>query len=170
MAKSKAPGATGAGTTVTAGNRRRVQARRERKDGFGAARRQVFLDHLAACCNVTRAAHAAGTGMTTAYEARRRDPGFAQAWDEAMDTGYATLEALLVERAALGGAYQPGDTPVPGPETVDPGLALDLLRLRGAAKAVRRPGGARPRRATEQETTEAILAGLAILRRRQGRR
>ena len=168
MAKDKGHGA-GAGTTVCAGDRRRVQARKERKGGFGAAKKQVFLDHLAACCNVSRAAQAAGAGMTTVYEARQRDPGFAQAWNEAMEIGYATLEALLVERAALGGAFQPGNTPVPGPETVDTGLALDLLRLRGAAKAARRPVGAPPRRATEKETTEAILAGLAVLRRRRCR-
>ena len=60
MANDKAGGGgrTGADTTLSAGNRRRLQARTERKDGFGAARRQVFLDHLAACCNVRLAAAA----------------------------------------------------------------------------------------------------------------
>jgi hypothetical protein len=141
---------------------------------FTAERRQIFLDHLAACCNVKRAAEAAGVGISTVYDARRRDPVFAQQWDEAMEVGYATLEALLIERAATGGHYVPGDTPVPGPETIDTWLALDLLRLRGAAKAARRPVGRPPGRASEKETTEAILAGLEVharrrtLRRRKG--
>ena len=62
----------GEGTLVRTGNKRRVQVRKvrkvrkERRDGPTAARKQVFFDHLAACCNVTRAAAAArgaGSGV-----------------------------------------------------------------------------------------------------------
>ena len=154
------------GMEVRAGNKRRVQVRKAPRVSFTAERRQVFLDHLAACCNVTASAAAAGVGFSTVYEARRREPDFAQQWEEAIEIGYATLEALLIERAAKGAHYVPGDTKVPGPETIDTWLALDLLRLR-KAKAPRRSPGAPPCRASEKATTEAILAGLDVLRRRR---
>ncbi len=162
----------GEGEEVRGGNKRRVQVRKVVRGNFGAAERQVFLDHLAACCNVTRAAAAAGVGVSTVYDARRRDPAFAEAWDQAIEAGYATLEALLIERAALGeafggGGYQPGDTPVPGPETIDTWLALDLLRLSRAPKAPRKAAGAPPRRASEKALTDAICAKLDVLARRR---
>jgi len=152
---------------VTGGNGRRIQIRKAVRGNFGAETRQVFLDHLASCCNVTRAAGAAGVGVTTVYDARRADPVFAEQWEQAIEAGYATLEALLIERAALGRSYAPGDTPVPGPETIDTWLALDLLRLSRAPKAG--PGkraGAPPRRASEKALTEAINAKLDVLGRR----
>ena len=155
---------------VSAGNRRRVQVRKVPRGSFTEAKRQVFLDHLAACCNVTAAAAGAGIGVSTVYDARRRDPVFAQQWDEAIDAGYATLEALLIERAAVGGAYAPGETKVPGPETIDTWLALDLLRLSRAPRAPRRTGGAPPRRASEKALAEAILAKLDVLEKRRARK
>ena len=154
------------GMTVTAGNKRRVQVRKAPRVNFTAEKRQVFLDHLASCCNVTRAAAAAGVGISTVYDARRRDPVFAEQWDQAIEAGYATLEALLIERAATGGSYAPGDTQVPGPETIDTWLALDLLRLSRMARAPRNTGGAPPRRESEKALTEAILAKLDVLARR----
>jgi hypothetical protein len=139
--------------------------------GFGEEKRRIFLDHLAACCNVTAAAGAAGVGVSTVYDARRRDPEFARQWDEAIEAGYATLEALLIERAAKGGGgYVPGGTKVPGPETIDTYLALDLLRLGRTPARSRDPGGAPPRRAQEKELADAILAKLDVLERRRARK
>jgi hypothetical protein len=130
----------------------------------------VFLDHLAGCCNVTAAAAAAGVGVSTVYDARRRDPVFAQAWDEAIEAGYATLEALLIERAAVGGAYEPGATKVPGPETIDTWLALDLLRLSRAPKRAPKASGPRPRRTEEKALADAICAKLDVLEKRRARK
>jgi hypothetical protein len=104
--------------------------------------------------------------VSTVYDLRRRDPAFAQQWAEAIEAGYATLEALLLERAAAGANYTPGGTAVPGPETVDTWLALDLLRLSRAPKRSRDAGGAPPRRAQEKALAEAILAKLDVLARR----
>lgn len=80
----------------------RVQAR----DGAGAegarwseAAEERFLDQLAATCNVTAAAEAAGFSTTTLYKRRARWPGFAAEWDAAIAQGYARLEARLVELA-----------------------------------------------------------------------
>lgn len=153
-------------TEVRGGNRRRVQVRRAPRVSFTAEKRQIFLDHLAACCNVTRAAEAAGIGVSTVYDARRRDPVFAEQWADAIEAGYATLEALLIERAAVGGSYKPGETPVPGPETVDTWLAMDLLRLSRMKKAPRNFGGAPPRREIEKAVNDSILAKLDVFDRR----
>src|SRR5205085_5854490 len=81
-----------------------------------------------------------------------------------------TLEALLIERAALGGSYVPGETPVPGPETVDTWLALDLLRLSRMAKAPRKAAGAPARRAGEKQVAESICAKLEVLERRKAKK
>lgn len=159
----------GKGKRVTGGNRRRVQVREAPRGSFGEAERRVFLDHLAGCANVTAAAKAAGVGVSTVYDARRREPGFAQQWDEALEMGYVTLHSLLLE-AAKGGAYVPGGTEVPGPETIDTGLALDLLRLSRSPKAARKTGGAPPRRASEKALAEAILAKLDVLAKRRERK
>lgn len=152
---------------ITGGKGRRMQVRKAPRGSFGAAARQVFLDHLASCCNVTASAAAAGVGVSTVYDARRREPDFAEQWADAMEAGYATLEALLLERAATGGAYVPGETVVPGPETVDTWLALDLLRLSRMAKAPRKTAGAPPRRASERQVAESICAKLEVLARRR---
>lgn len=157
------------------GNDRRVQVRAERKDGFTAEKRQVFLDHLAGCSNVTRSAAAAGVSAVTVNYHRRRDPVFAAQCAEALETGYEGLEAMLVERAARGAAYAPGAgaANVPGPESLDTPLAVHLLELRARGPG-RRTGkaGYAPRRVSEGELNAAILAKLDLLDRRlrKGRR
>lgn len=154
-------------TAIRGGNRRRVQVRAERKDGFSAAKRQVFLDHLAGCSNVTRAAVAAGVSTVTINYHRRRDPVFAEACAEALDAGYLALHAMMLERAATGGRYEPGEgaDAVPGPESLDVGLGQFLLTLRAKEMGQRtgRTSGPRPKRVSEKELNEAILAKLALL-------
>lgn len=157
--------------SIQPGNARRVQVRAARKDGFGAEKRQVFLDHLAGCCNLGRAAAAAGVSAVTVNYHRRRDPAFAAQCAEALASGYEALEAMLVERAA-GAAHVPGAdaADAPGPEGMDTALAVHLLQLKTAraAETGRRTGraGYAPRRATEAELNASILAKLDVLDRR----
>jgi hypothetical protein len=157
------------GMVVTPGNGRRMQVRKVREGGFSEEKKQIFLDHLAGCCNVTRSAAAAGVSVETVNYHRRRDPVFAAQREEALAIGYEGLESMLVERAAGGGAYVPGPGAgaAPGPETMDTELALHLLRLRRAPPG-RRTGraGYEPMRASEKELEAAILAKLDILDRR----
>lgn len=154
---------------VQGGNGRRQQVRAERKDGFSAEKRQVFLDHLAGCSNVTRSAAAAGVSAVTVNYHRRRDAGFAQGCAEALAAGYLALEAMMLERAATGGGYAPGEGAgagaVPGPESLDVGLGQFLMGLRAREMGQRtgRASGPRPQRATEKELNEAILGKLALL-------
>lgn len=159
------------GKDVThAGNGRRIQIQAERKDGFTVAKKQTFLDHLAGCCNVTRAAAGAGFSAVTINYHRRRDPVFAQACADALAAGYLSLEAAMLERAAKGGRYEPGPdaAAAPGPESVDIGLGQFMMGLRAREMGLRTGAnsGPRPRRATEKELNEAILAKLALLDKR----
>lgn len=153
---------------VTGGNKRRVQVRKVRKGGFTARKKQIFLDHLAGCCNLTRAAAAAGVSAVTINYHRRKDPAFAEQVLQALDAGYGALEASLIERAALGGNYEPESGDVPGPESVDTDLGVRLLQIRTRLPGSRTgDGGHRPKRATEAELNESILAKLDVLARRR---
>ena len=156
------------GVSVRGGNKRRVQVRKERKDGFTEAKRQIFLDTFAGCATLCRAAAAAGVSTVTVNYHRRRDPVFAQQCAEALEIAYDNLEAAKLAEAAAA-HYEPGPDAgeAPGPGSVDNWLALQLLRLR------RRPMGQRtgragyqPKRASEKELNEAILAQLDVLARR----
>ena len=159
------------GDSMTGGNRRTVQARKVRKGGFTEEKRQIVLDHLAACSNLTRAAKAAGISTETVNYHRRRDPAFAQQCREAIEAGYDALEAAAIDHAARRGRYVPGDTEVPGAESIDPDMALHLLRLRRLPVGRRTgDGGPRPKRASEKELNEAILAKLDVLARRLKRK
>ena len=158
--------------TIRRGRIREPKVVPERDYQWTTAARGQFLDHLAATCNVRAACVAAGRHHTGAYALRRRDPEFAAQWQEALDQGYDTLEAALLERAIAPLQHEPGADAPDGPP---PGFAFDEgLKLlnqhrthqgRGARPA--KTGGPRPRYATEAETNAAILAALARIDARQ---
>lgn len=79
-----------------------AQMRAVRKDGWTPARRKKFLETLSATCNVSEAARAAGRNLSSAYYMRRRDPAFARDWSQALNVGYAELEALLLRQSLFG--------------------------------------------------------------------
>ena len=81
---------------------RKLQKRRKRHQIFGVRARTVFLEHLAATCNVQESTKAARVAVSTVYANRMRDAGFRADWDAALEQGYARLEAALIERAARG--------------------------------------------------------------------
>jgi hypothetical protein len=83
-------------------DRQGAQVRAVRKDGWTAQRRKTFMETLAATCNVSEAARAAGMNLSSAYYQKRRDPGFAREWAQALSVGYAELEALLLRQALFG--------------------------------------------------------------------
>jgi hypothetical protein len=78
---------------IAPGNGRRWQLRRIRRLRFVQWRREVFLARLAGTCDVTAAAEAAGVSESTVYRHRAKDPDFAAAFQEALEQGYARLEA-----------------------------------------------------------------------------
>jgi hypothetical protein len=91
------------GESVIAGSKRRlIQLRRPRVDGWTARKRAQFLGILGETCNVSRALELVGMSAACLYRLRKRDPAFAAEWDEALEHGYALLEAKLMERAING--------------------------------------------------------------------
>ena len=79
-----------------------VQVRAIRSDGWTPKRRALFMATLQATANVSEAARVAGKCQASAYNQRRRDPGFARDWQQALAVGYAELEALLLRQALFG--------------------------------------------------------------------
>jgi hypothetical protein len=79
-----------------------AQMRAVRKDGWTLERRRIFMETLAATCNVSESARVAGMNLSGAYYQKRRDPGFAREWRQAMAVGYAELEAFLLRQALFG--------------------------------------------------------------------
>lgn len=144
----------------------RLMVRKVRKDGWTKKKRGIFLDTLAACCNVRTAVKTAGVNITSAYSLRRREPEFAEHWDAALAAGHATLMSMLLERA-MRGETEPapeGDVAPPDPATMDTTLALQLLKFHHPA-AVKK-GGRRVEVTTAEETNAAIIARLHVLRKR----
>jgi len=78
------------------------QVRAELSKRWTLAKREKFLSVLAATANVRFAATSVGMGEPGAYRLRKRDPGFAKAWGEALCEGYTRLELLMLERAMVG--------------------------------------------------------------------
>ncbi|VWX53171.1 hypothetical protein [Novosphingobium sp. 9U] len=88
--------------------------------------RAVFLAHLAASSNVAASAHEAKVSPTKVYDARRRDPGFYRAWQEALCEGYEHLEMALVQRLR-DGEIKPASGAKRGTRVFDNATALRLL-------------------------------------------
>ena len=79
-----------------------VQRRVVRKDGWSEAMQARFLEVLRATANVSEASRACGMKFNGAYRLRARDPGFAAAWQEALEQGYAELEMMLIRQSLFG--------------------------------------------------------------------
>ena len=80
-------------------NQRRMQVRRARVKQWTPRTETRFLSVLAATCNVKAACAAVGMWPPSAYNHRQRWAAFAQAWDAAVETGFARLEAALLDAA-----------------------------------------------------------------------
>ncbi|WP_375198104.1 hypothetical protein [Sphingobium sp.] len=78
------------------------QMRAMRKDGFTPELRQRFLETLALTCNVSEAARVVGRNLSTVYYLKRRDPGFARAWKQALSIGHEELKTLMLRQALFG--------------------------------------------------------------------
>ncbi len=94
-------GATGTGRdmVVTRGRHGGAKLVAVPARGWTLAKRERFLDTLAATAHVKMAAAAAGVNRTNAYRLRRRDPVFAGLWLQALELGYQRLEDELLSLA-----------------------------------------------------------------------
>jgi len=155
---------------LTTGANRPVQKQRIAQ-GWTLSRRERFLDHVAATCNVRAATEAVGLSQASVYALRRRDPAFAEQWRMALLTGYDRLEAILVAKAiaALEGV-EAGDPDAVVSGTIGVEQAIKLLDRQ---RAVVKPGTGRRQaqlRATESETGAMLIARRKAMRGKQARR
>ena len=128
----------------------------------------TFFDHLSIGGNITQAAAAIGVSPSSVHQLRARDAAFADAWEDAIEAGYASIEMRLIGHVLAGlGA---GDPIAPGGDavTLDVDQAFRLLRERDTRRTgARSRGAAAPRRATAAETDAAILARMAKIAARK---
>lgn len=94
---------------IVPGCSRVLHRRRKRNNRFGKKRKEIFLEHLAATCNVTESAAEAGVAVSTVYANRMRDPEFRDDWMAAVQQGYARLEAEALESRRIERAEVRGD-------------------------------------------------------------
>jgi hypothetical protein len=159
---------------------RSVQRQKIHASGWTKARRQIFLDTLAATCNVRRSVAAVGMTARGAYLLRRRDPGFDALWKDAMAIGYQRLEEALLQRAlesindieinaddAANAVIVPGSGFSKGPLTsAEVQLILSLVnRHRATVEGRGKPGNSR-RYATPEEVDARLTAKLDSLAKR----
>ncbi len=90
-------------------------------------KRAAFLAALTELANVAAAARVAGVPEHSPYQLKASDAGFAEAWEAAIDEGYARLELLLLRRATFGEHADGEDAP-----QISTALALGLLKSRQA--------------------------------------
>lgn len=149
------------------GARPGVRATRRQRGMSLRNRRQAFLGHFAANCNVEAAAAAAGVPVSTLYGWRRTDADFAADWIEALTLGYQLLEARLIAHALAGRDDGSIDgiagTPV-APVNVDLAFKLMGLQRHGTTKGF--PG--RPRKTVQRDEAMGIfLKRLEQIERRK---
>jgi hypothetical protein len=134
---------------------------RKKHARWSRLKRQIFLDHLAATCNVSASSVAAGMSPKAAYSLRRKDPAFVQAWEEAVLEGYALLETALAAHALGGGGTDRRIQTAGGELHVDD--ALRILTMHRNSMAGKWRGGRKLTVATREETDKAILEKLAAM-------
>lgn len=168
MARAKAVRRGPAGTNRRAGGKDGPQIIHSRGKRWTEEAEALFLDALAASCNVSWAAQQCGFSTEAIYARRRRDPAFATNWQNALVQGHARIEAGLVAAAiaTVEGRAPDPDFPIP-PMSVAEMLAV--LKLHGPAVhgEGKRPGWrGRPR--SLEEVKDSILKKLAAIHRARG--
>lgn len=168
---------------VTARKRGGTKLKKAPEQSWSQARRQRFLDALAATANVRMAADAAGMGLPGAYKVRQRDAAFAELWEAALEQGYGRLESELLS-SALGerrdgeghviadvNAIAPnGDRALEGQAgagRLDQTLALHLLALRRPSAIAGRAAQKRNYKTVPiGDVEQALMKQLAIAEQR----
>ncbi|HMC91056.1 MAG TPA: hypothetical protein VKI45_01225 [Allosphingosinicella sp.] len=138
-----------------------------------AEKKALFLETLAETCSVKAAAEAAGIRTAYCYRLKLKDAAFAAEWQDAIAIGYAQVEERLI-LDATGRAANDDDADGGAPGRMDKyerEQALNLLKYHREEAIFRTTSRRGPAGglAAEDETDRAILARLAIVRKRLGR-
>jgi hypothetical protein len=113
---------------------------------------KVFLAELAATSNVTASATKARICTSKAYDARRTNPEFNRAWQQALCEGYDNLEMELLHRLRSG-EVKPASGAKRGVRSYDNANAFRLL-------AAHRETAARYRAVRSNQDAEAIVLSI----------
>ena len=111
-----------------------VNGRGNSRGQFTADKQRTFLELFAATCNAKWSARAAGVAYSTVYRHRMLKPAFAEAWDRALEQGYARLEMRTLQQQfgnvdqELARIELTGDWDVPDPPVEDLDRALQTLK------------------------------------------
>jgi hypothetical protein len=108
---------------------RRVQVARARAGQISPKVEDRFLAVLAATCNVKAALAAAGISKSAAYTHRKRWPGFARRWHEALEVGELRLELAVAHHAANPASSTGLPEPAPMAILLTPEQALHSLHM-----------------------------------------
>jgi hypothetical protein len=126
----------------------RPQLRRKHKGALTKAEIQLFLATLAETCNLAHSARTVGRETDRIFrDLRKRDPGFAAAWDSAIRDSYDMLELEMNQRLRFG---TPKDVFHDGRKVArikvfHDGLALRLLSLHRKSVEQMRAADSAPR-------------------------
>lgn len=147
------------------------QKKRVRKAPCTRKLAETFLQVLTDTCNVMEAARAVGKSTALIYRWRQKDPAFREAWQKALDAGYAALEMELLRRARFGQdvtEYRTGDdgkdVPVKRVHSYCNRLGLQLLAQHAQAVAAYRL--AQGARNDGSRALEELKRKLALMRER----
>ena len=118
------------GARLCAGSQRRVlMVRKGKRRLFDAAARKTFLEWFSVTCNVRFSAERAGVSKQTVWRHRIADPIFREAWELALDQGYARIEAKIIETTIDAKPIEiDGEPDVPDLEITNPDLFRAMLR------------------------------------------
>jgi hypothetical protein len=153
-----------------------LQRRKPRANGWTLGRRRLFLEELAASCNVGRALAAAGMGSGGVYRLRQRDPRFAEQWQAALTLGYERLEMALLRRAieAIEGltadAADAAREPVVQMTVAEASAVLRQHRASVAGGTAHRARSSARQVATQQEVDAILIARIRMVKRRRALR
>jgi len=150
------------------GGGRRIQIARARLKQWTPRIEDRFLATLAATCNVKAACAEVGFTQASAYGHRKRWPGFAKRWDEAIQTADIRLSFALVEHGAnpFSSLDPPAPVPIP-PMSVDDALHNLYMHQHQTAGVGGRPGRT-PREPTGEEAARVILRKIEAIERASG--
>jgi hypothetical protein len=126
---------------------------------------ETFLGHLAATCNVTRAAKLTGFSKEAFYNRRDRDPVFFERWRRTVVESYGEIEGIVLRTAKdlLEGRQPPPESPIRAMTMAD---AIQLLKLyRGIVTGEGKRAGWRPVPRPLDEVRDSILAKLEAIER-----
>lgn len=127
-------------------------AQRRERVRWAKRRKQRFLAALADTCDMDEACGAADLDWIGICQLQAMDPQFAADWDAVIAAHYARLETMMLKEAGVGGGE------------VNPALARELLKQRGAAAAARKGPARKPIPPPAIEASvESLMARIAKL-------